>query len=97
MLYPRRPPVRAEDDGPDRAARVRRLDWSTLLKRTFLVDVLTCPRCSSRMEIVAVIDQEATAHKILEHLGLASKPPPPRPPRPPARAPATVDEPSLFD
>ncbi|HEY4055208.1 MAG TPA: transposase [Kofleriaceae bacterium] len=49
-----------------------RIDWASLLKRVFAVDVLACRRCEGRMRILAVIDQPEPAKKILDHLGLPS-------------------------
>ena len=63
------------DDGPDNAARARRLEWATLLKRVFALDVLTCPRCEGPMRLIAFIDDEHIARRILEHLGLPSRAP----------------------
>ena len=82
------------------------MDWATLLKRTFGIDVLRCPNCSSRMELIATIEDQAIAKKILEHLGLPTR----GPPRPSAwtRQPSLarmqsgdpyegIDPPSLFE
>ena len=68
------PPVRP--DGPDDPSRPRRLDWAALLKRVRAVDVLVCPRCAGPMRIVALIEDEVVAGKILAHLGLPSRAPP---------------------
>ena len=102
------PPKRAPDpSGPDDPARARRLDWATLMKRSFGIDVLSCPKCSSRMELIATIEDAAVARKILEHLGLPTRGPPS--PSPWVRQPALpieglgpeafegVDPPSMFD
>ena len=35
--------------------RPRRLAWAALLKRTFGLDVMCCPKCGGRMKIVAVV------------------------------------------
>jgi hypothetical protein len=35
--------------------RVSRLPWAILLKRVFITDALTCPKCHSRMKILAAI------------------------------------------
>ncbi|MBL7205433.1 MAG: hypothetical protein ISS63_14080 [Desulfobacteraceae bacterium] len=45
------------------------------------VDPLVCPKCSGKMKIISVIDDEDIKKKILKHLGLwNSKPrPPPEP------------------
>ena len=43
-----------------------------LIKRVFEVDPLSCPRCGSRMNVVAFIDppQGDVIEKILRHCGL---------------------------
>jgi hypothetical protein len=62
--------------GPDDANRRRRLDWSNLMKRTWGIDVLQCPACGGKMDLIAVIEDAAVAAKILTHLGLPARPPP---------------------
>lgn len=64
------------DDGPDDATRARRLEWAKLLKRVFAIDVLECARCRGPMRLVAFIEDERTARRILEHLGVPSRAPP---------------------
>ena len=71
--------------GPDHADRVRRYAWSELLKRSFRRDVLVCSECGGPMRLVAMITAPEVVEKILRHLRLASRAPPPRPP--PATAP----------
>jgi len=63
-------------DGPSDAGRARRLEWARLLKRAFALDVLSCARCQGPMRLIAVIDDERIARKILTHLGLPSRAPP---------------------
>jgi uncharacterized protein YbaR (Trm112 family) len=46
------------------------------MKRAYLLDVLVCPRCSGKMSVIAMIDDEEVAVKILDHLGLSSRAPP---------------------
>ena len=58
-------PTRAPRRGICRPRRVRR---PVLMKRTFGFDVLTCPRCSRRMRLMATIMGPATIRKILDHL-----------------------------
>ena len=62
--------------GADDPERARRLDWPTLMKRTWGLSVLVCPRCAGSMRLVAVIEDERVARKILEHLGLPARAPP---------------------
>jgi hypothetical protein len=51
-----------------------RLDWAALLKRVFAVDVLQCHRCRGRMKLIACIEEQDVARKILQHLGLPAEP-----------------------
>jgi hypothetical protein len=36
-----------------------RVDWASLLRRSFSVDVLECPKCRGRLRVVAVIPRES--------------------------------------
>jgi hypothetical protein len=71
--------------------RKRRLDWATLLRRVYRLDVLKCPRCEGRLEVIAAISDPDVVRRILDHLGLPSTPPQCKP----ARAPP--DPMPLFD
>src|SRR5450432_1746975 len=62
------------------ASSSRYRPWAELLKRTFGVDVETCPRCGGRMRLLAVITDLASAARLLRHRG--------QPTEPPTRAPA---------
>lgn len=54
----------------------RNYSWAQLLRRVFEVDVLGCPRCGGRMRILAAINSAEAIHKILDCLGLPTRPPP---------------------
>jgi ribosomal protein S27AE len=54
----------------------RRTRWAALLLRVFEVDALRCPRCGSRMRLIAAIEDPAVAERILECLKLPSRAPP---------------------
>lgn len=54
--------------------------WAELLRRTFAVDIETCPRCGGRMRLLAVITDLSSAARFLHHRG--------EPTEPPTRAPA---------
>ena len=56
--------------------RPRNYSWSELLKRVFSADVFACDRCGGRMRILAAIHPPAAIRKILDCLGLPSRPPP---------------------
>jgi hypothetical protein len=66
----------ARDDsiGP-RLSAPWRIDWATLLKRTYREDVLACP-CGGRRRLWAVVTEPETARSILKSMGLAADPPP---------------------
>ena len=61
-------------------AGARRIDWANLLRRVFMLEVLTCA-CGGTRRVIGSIAEGATARKILEHLGLPSTSPKPTPAR----------------
>jgi len=69
------------DSSEKEKPHARNYSWSQLMARIFAVDVLECPRCGSRMRILAAIDDPVVARKILDSLGLPSWPPPVAPAR----------------
>ena len=73
------------------AATSPRVDWPTLMRRTFDVDVLACPKCTGRLRILAVVEDEPAAAQILTELGIARAPPPTRA-RDPASLTASADD-----
>jgi hypothetical protein len=60
-----------------------KLPWAELIRRTFSVDLLMCPDCGARMQVIAAITQHHVAAKILTHLGLPLLTPPACRPRAP--------------
>jgi hypothetical protein len=56
--------------------RPRNYSWAELLRRIFSIDILACPRCGGRMRILAAINPPDAIKKILNCLGLPSRPPP---------------------
>ncbi len=57
-------------------SHLRYYTWSELLQRVFEIDVLECPRCHGRLRILAQIHPPEATRKILDWLGLPSRPPP---------------------
>ena len=66
--------------------RVSRLPWALLLKRVFMIDALTCPKCNGRMKILAAIVEPDAIRKILDQLGIPSEAPHRTAARPPPQA-----------
>ena len=58
-------------------------------RRSFEIDVLACPECGGRMQLIAFIAEPAVAKRILDHLGLDATGPPLALPR--------VGQPDLVD
>jgi hypothetical protein len=75
------------DEGHDSAGRRRPRGyvWAELMRRTFGIDVLDCPRCGSRVRLLALIEHARIVERILRHLGLPTDRPEPRPARAPPR------------
>jgi len=63
--------------------------WAELMRRTFGIDVLDCPRCGGRLRLLALIERTRIVERILWHLGLPTDRPEPRPARAP---PPRVDD-----
>jgi len=57
--------------------------WAELMQRSFGFDVLACPRCGDRLELIALIEDPSVIRRILRHLGLPIEVPTARPARPP--------------
>ena len=92
-VVPPHPPSRPESP-PEAGNTSREIDasripgfgrttWAVLLKRVFLVDALTCPKCDGRMKILALITKADSVRAILDHLGIPSEAPRRHPARPP--------------
>lgn len=68
-------------DPDDPVSRSYRMAWAELLARVFLIDVLSCPRCGSRMSQIAWITDGEVIRKILACVGLATDSPVGHPPK----------------
>jgi hypothetical protein len=61
----------------------RRLEWAVMMKRTWGIDVLACPRCAGRTRVISTLTDPAVVRQILEHLGVRASPLPRAPARDP--------------
>jgi hypothetical protein len=50
------------------------VDWAALLQRTFEVDVLACPKCGGRLQVLAVVTEPEPVRRILLHLSMPPDP-----------------------
>ena len=70
------PFIIVEEESP----RIPRRGWAEMIRKVFEVDPMVCPRCRSRMRIIAFITDYAVVDRIIAHLKLtfvAERPPPP--------------------
>jgi hypothetical protein len=67
-------------DAPPETRTSRYRPWAELLRRTFGIDVETCPRCGCRMRLLALVTESNNVARFLRHLA--------EPTEPPRRAPA---------
>jgi hypothetical protein len=69
------------DENPDDDfRRFCRRAWARLIRKVYLADPLTCPKCGGSLRIISFIDNPRVIEKILKHLKLWD--PPERPPPP---------------
>jgi hypothetical protein len=58
---------------PERTPSYR--PWAELLARTFVVDVLDCPKCHGRMRLLAMVEDPASVARFLAAVGEATEVP----------------------
>ena len=68
--------------------------WARLIRKIYLIDPMTCPKCGGRLRILSFIDNPCVIKKILRHLKLWI--PPERPP-PPRRSTTLEPDADFFD
>jgi hypothetical protein len=61
--------------GVDQPPHKARMSWARLLKRVFNIDMEICNDCGARVRIISAIEDPPVIRKILDHLGLDTKPP----------------------
>ncbi len=50
--------------------------WARLIRKIYEIDIMTCPKCASKMHIIAIITNEYEIKKIMRHLLKSGKSPP---------------------
>jgi hypothetical protein len=95
LVVPKPEPSQATENGtapdaaspcsaaPSSASGSHYRPWAKLLRRTFAVDVETCPRCGGRMRLLAVLTDLTQVARFLHHRGEPTEPPARAPPRDP--------------
>jgi hypothetical protein len=62
-------PVPCAEDIADVPRRSPYRPWAELLRRTFGIDVLACPRCEGRMRLLAMVTETKSVARYLRALG----------------------------
>jgi hypothetical protein len=77
----------------DESSKERLMNWAGLIQKIYEVDPLTCPKCSGKMKVISVIEDQHVIKKILKHLGLweVKLRPPPKATRPAKMAEYSID------
>lgn len=91
QIIPKAPPLKLAQDQEiiepqPLELKKKNIPWARLLARVFGIDVETCIQCGGKMKIIAAIEDPKVIRKILEHMGLDTKPPPLAPARGPPAA-----------
>lgn len=79
---------RASITPKSKTTRAHDASWAALMRHSFGIDVLCCPRCKGRLRFVAVVFDPVEVKRLLAHLRCFSDPLPVQP----ARAPPEHDE-----
>jgi hypothetical protein len=64
------------DDEPTKDPAVRHWAWADLMRRAFDIDVLACPRCGGRLQLIATVEDADAIRAILRAPELAGRAPP---------------------
>jgi hypothetical protein len=68
-----------------------RLDWASLLRHSFDVDVLECPTCHGRLRVLGEVTEPTMVRLVLECLGVPTEAPRAARARDPTELFATLD------
>ncbi len=44
--------------------------WAEMIRKVYEVDPMVCPKCGSRMKVVAFLTEHAVVDRIIDHLKL---------------------------
>lgn len=58
---------------PDK--KIGRPDFAKLMVRVFAIDILECPRCKSRMQVISFVHEQKAVRDILTSLKMSTAPP----------------------
>jgi len=69
-------PKKAEDEETAEAAcHGKKKGWAKMLARIFAIDIITCPRCKGKRQIISWITESQAIKDILDSIGMSTAPP----------------------
>ena len=81
----------AAEESQKKKTKRKNYTWAELIQRVFAADATTCGKCGGKLRLISPIHPPVATRKILDHLGLPSRPPPLAPPAPTAEFDGTFD------
>jgi hypothetical protein len=81
----------AADESQKKKTKRKNYTWAELIQRVFAADAATCGKCGGKLRLISPVHPPVATRKILDHLGLPSRPPPLAPPAPTAEFDGTFD------
>lgn len=73
-LLPQKEPEKAPTAASDKPSGYR-INFAKLMLRVYDIDILACPRCNSRMQVISFITEHHVIRNILTSLKMATAPP----------------------
>ena len=73
--FPEKETPVAEESGKKKRRR-KNYAWAELIQRVFAADATVCRKCGGKLRLISPIHPPVATRKILDHLGLPSRPPP---------------------
>jgi len=68
-------PATADEPPVERPPRSTYRPWAELLRRTFAIDALECPKCQGRMHLLAIVTEPRQVRRFLAEIGEPTEPP----------------------
>jgi hypothetical protein len=81
----------AAEESQKKKTKRKNYTWAELIQRVFATDATVCGKCGGKLRLISPIHPPVATRKILDHLGLPSRPPPLAPPARTAELDGTFD------
>jgi len=68
-------PEQISEENTESSCHGKKKGWAKMLARIFSIDILTCPRCQSKRQMISWITESQAIKDILDSLGMPTAPP----------------------